>query len=152
MTTRREPIIALGASAIAPPPTAFGQQQPVRVARVAWRSYPPDQDPGLALLREGMHQSGWVDGKSSVMVARYADGNFTRLPVHVDKRVAGRIDAIVSRGPACSEEITKGVQKWDIMACSIISFSRRSSSFRAGRSSSALALTRHSRFLSSSLA
>jgi hypothetical protein len=75
MTTRREPIIALGAGAIAPPPTAFGQQQLVRVARVARRSYPSDQDPGLALLREGMHQSGLGDGKSSVMVARCADGN-----------------------------------------------------------------------------
>jgi hypothetical protein len=106
MTTRREPIIALGARAIAPL-AAIGQQQPVRVARVASRSYRSDPDPGLALLREGMHQSGWVEGKSYVMVARYAGGNFTRLPVHVDEPVTERIDAIVSPGPACSEEMTK---------------------------------------------
>lgn len=104
MTTRREFMAALGAGAglgaltIASP--TLGQQQAGKVARVGWLSYLSDPDPGLALLREGMRELGWVEGKSYVIVARYADDDFTRLPRLIDELVAERIDVIVTRGPS----------------------------------------------------
>lgn len=108
MTTRREFIIMLGTGAIAPPLTAFGQQQPVKTARVGWLSYLADPDPGLALLREGMRELGYVEGKSYVIVARFADSDFTRLPRLVEELAAERVDVIVSRGPSVS--FTKSIR------------------------------------------
>jgi len=99
MTARRQFIVALGASTIALPLTAFGQQQAAKTARVGWLSYLADPDPGLTLLREGMRELGYVEGKSYVMVPRFANGDFTRLPMLVDELAAERLDVIVSRGP-----------------------------------------------------
>jgi len=108
MTTRRESIIALCAGAIAPPLTAFGQQRPVKTARVGWLSYLSDPDPGLALLREGMRELGYVEGKSYVIAARYANGDFTQLPKLVEELAADGVDVIVSRGP--SVDFTKSIR------------------------------------------
>ena len=100
MTTRRGFIIALGAGAVASPLAVIGQQPPAKVARVGWLSYLPEPDPGLALLREGMRELGYVEGKSYVVVARFADSDFTRLPRLVDELAAERVDVVVTRGPS----------------------------------------------------
>jgi putative tryptophan/tyrosine transport system substrate-binding protein len=108
MTTRREIIIALAAAAITPPLTAFGQQPPVKIARVGWLSYLSAPDPGLALLREGLEGLGYVEGKSYVIVARFANDDFNQLPRLVEELAAERVDVIVSRGP--SAFFTKSVR------------------------------------------
>ena len=108
MTTRREIVIALAAAAIAPPLTVFGQQQPVRVARVGWLSYLSAPDPGLALLRDGLGELGYVEGKSLLIVARFANDDFTQLPRLVEELATERVDVIVSRGP--SAFFTKSVR------------------------------------------
>jgi len=108
MTTRREFIMVVGAAAIAPPLTAFGQQQPAKTARVGWLSYLAAPDPALALLREGMGELGYVEGKSYVIVARFANDDFTRLPTLVEELAAERVDVIVSRGP--SVDFTKSIR------------------------------------------
>jgi putative ABC transport system substrate-binding protein len=100
MTTRREIMLVLAAGAIARPLAAFGQPQPVKPARVGWLSYLSAPDPALALLQEGMRELGYVDGKSYVVVARYANDDFTRLPTLVDELAAERVDVIVARGPS----------------------------------------------------
>ena len=99
MTARRQFIVALGASTIALPLTALGQQQPVRMARVGWLSYLAEPDPGLILLREGMSALGYVEGKSYVIVPRFTNGDFKRAPILVDQLAAEHLDVIVSRGP-----------------------------------------------------
>jgi putative ABC transport system substrate-binding protein len=108
MTTRRKLIIALGAVLVQAQQTAFGQQQPVTTARVGWLSYLANPDPGLALLREGMGELGYVEGKSYVIVARYANGDFTQLPRLVEELAAERVDVVVSRGP--SVDFTKSIR------------------------------------------
>jgi len=108
MTTRREFTLALAAGAIALPPSAFGQRQTVPTARVGWLSYLADPDPGLALLREGMREQGYVEGKEYVITARFANGDFTQLPRLVDELAAERVDVIVSRGP--SVDFTKSIR------------------------------------------
>ena len=105
MTIRREFIIAFGGIAIAPALPAFGQQQPGKIARVGWLSYLAEPDPGLALLREGMREQGYVEGKSYAIVTRFANGDFTRLPMLVDELAAERLDVIVSRGPSTAYTI-----------------------------------------------
>lgn len=105
MTARRQFILALGASTIALPLTALCQPQPAKIARVGWLSYLAEPDPGLALLREGMSALGYVEGKSYVVVARFANGDYKRAPVLVDQLAAERLDVIVSRGPMAAYTI-----------------------------------------------
>src|SRR5688572_4021763 len=76
--------------------------------RVGWLSYLPEPDPALGLLREGLRKLGHVEDKSYVLIARYANNDFTRLPALVAELVAERIDVLVSRGP--SVDFTKPVR------------------------------------------
>lgn len=69
-------------------------------ARIGWLSYLADPDPALGLLREGLTKLGHVEGKSYVMIARYANNDFTRVPALIDELVAEHIDVLVSRGPS----------------------------------------------------
>lgn len=64
---------------------------------MGWLSYLADPDPGVALLREGMRELGYVEGKSYLIVARFASGDFTQLPRLVDELAGERVDVIVSR-------------------------------------------------------
>ena len=77
-------------------------------ARLGWLSYLGQPDPALEILREGLRELGYVEGKSFVMVARFADGDFTRLPRLVDELAAERLDVLVSRGP--SVDYTKAIR------------------------------------------
>jgi putative tryptophan/tyrosine transport system substrate-binding protein len=108
VTTRRTFIIALGAVATTSPLAAFGQQPQARIARVGFLSYLADPDPALGLLRKGLGELGYVEGRSYVIVARFANGDFTQLPRLVEELAAERVDVIVSRGP--SVEFTKSVR------------------------------------------
>ena len=76
-------------------------------ARIGWLSYISQPDVGLTNLREGLGELGYVEGKSYVLIPRFADGDFTRLPRLVDELMAERIDVLVSRGP--SVDYTKPV-------------------------------------------
>jgi putative ABC transport system substrate-binding protein len=60
------------------------------------------------MLREGLRDLGYSEGKTHVMVARYADGDFTRLPELVGELMAEKIDVLVSRGP--SVDYTKSIR------------------------------------------
>lgn len=106
MNGRRRAIALLAASLALAPRTGLAQRG--GPPRVGWLSYLPEPDPALALLREGLRTLGHVEGKSYVMIARYAKNDFTRLPALVEELVAERIDLLVSRGP--SVDFTKPVR------------------------------------------
>lgn len=103
---RRELLRYFAGSLLLGPGIARAQRS--RPPRVGWLSYLPDPDPALGLLREGLRSLGHVEGRSYVMIARYASNDFTRLPGLVDELVAERIDVLVSRGP--SVDFTKPVR------------------------------------------
>ena len=107
MNTRRRTLGLLAASLAFGPLAAFAQRN-AGPARVGWLSYLSDPDPGLDLLRAGMRDLGYVEGKSYVIVARFANGDFTRLPRVVEELAAERIDVLVSRGP--SVDFTKTIR------------------------------------------
>ena len=75
-------------------------QRPGGPARIGWLSYISQPDVGLTNLREGLGELGYVEGKSYVLIPRFADGDFTRLPRLVDELMVERIDVLVSRGPS----------------------------------------------------
>jgi len=69
-------------------------------ARVGWLSYLASPDPAVEILRAGFRELGYAEGKSFVLVPRYADGDFTRLPRLVQELARERLEALVSRGPS----------------------------------------------------
>jgi ABC-type uncharacterized transport system substrate-binding protein len=83
-------------------------QNPAKPARLGWLSYISQPDPALAIFREGLRELGYVEGKSFVLVAKFADGDFTRLPRLVEELAAERVDVLVARGP--SVDYTKAVR------------------------------------------
>lgn len=103
---RRDLLRCLAGSLLLGPGAALAQRN--SPPRVGWLSYLPQPDPAAELLREGLRKLGHVEGKSYVLVARYANNDFTRLPALVDELVAERIDVLVSRGP--SVDFTKAVR------------------------------------------
>lgn len=107
MTTRRD-LLAVVAGSLALGAVSARAQGRSRLARVGWLSYLASPDPAVQTLRDGLRELGHVEGKSYVLVARYADGDFTRLPGLVQELAAERIDVLVTRGP--SADFTKTVR------------------------------------------
>ena len=103
--TRRAMLVgALSLATLALP--VFAQR--AAPVRIGWLAYIGEPDPGLQMLREGLRDLGYSEGKTHVMVARYADGDFTRLPELVAELMAEKIDVLVSRGP--SVDYTKSIR------------------------------------------
>jgi putative ABC transport system substrate-binding protein len=83
-------------------------QRPSGPARIGWLSYVGPDDPGPAILRDGLRELGHVEGKSFVLVSRFAEGDFSRLPRLVEELAAEHLAVLVSRGP--SVDYTKAVR------------------------------------------
>jgi putative ABC transport system substrate-binding protein len=96
--SRRAWLALLPAVAALRPASAFGQRAGTP-ARVGWLSYLSQPDPGVESVREGLRELGHVEGKSFVIVPRFAEGDFTRLPRLVEELGAENLDVVVSRGP-----------------------------------------------------
>jgi putative tryptophan/tyrosine transport system substrate-binding protein len=96
----RRALLVLLPAALALRPSASLAQRAAGPARVGWLSYLDESDPVLASLRDGLRELGYVEGKSFVVVPRFAHGDFTRLPRLVDDLAAERLDVVVSRGPS----------------------------------------------------
>jgi putative ABC transport system substrate-binding protein len=77
-------------------------------ARIGWLSYVGQPDPAMEHLRAGLRELGHVEGKTFVIVPRFADGDFTRLPRLVEELAAERLDVLVSRGPSVDYTKTIG--------------------------------------------
>jgi ABC-type uncharacterized transport system substrate-binding protein len=101
----RRALLALFPAAITLRPSRVLAQRPPALARIGWLSYLADPDPILDRLREGLQELGYVEGKSLVIVPRFAHGDFTRLPQLVEELGNARLDVVVCRGP--SSDYTK---------------------------------------------
>ncbi|MBM4443104.1 MAG: ABC transporter substrate-binding protein [Candidatus Rokubacteria bacterium] len=99
MLSRRS-VLGLLPSLLAIRPGLVAAQPRSGPARVGWLAYVAPPDPGLENLRAGLRELGWVEGKSYVIVPRFAEGDFTRLPKLVEELMAERLDVLVSRGPS----------------------------------------------------
>jgi putative tryptophan/tyrosine transport system substrate-binding protein len=87
-------LVALGAS------TAWAQRSAAAgPARIGWMSYIGQPDVGLDRLRLGLGELGYVEGKTFLVLPRFANGDFTRIPGLADELLAERLDVLASRGP-----------------------------------------------------
>jgi putative tryptophan/tyrosine transport system substrate-binding protein len=97
MTTRRQLIVALGASALASPFTAFAQQLP-KVRRIGMLSpySPADSALWYAAFRQALRDLGWIEGKNIGIEYRYAEGKRDRVPDLMAELVGLKAEVIVT--------------------------------------------------------
>jgi putative ABC transport system substrate-binding protein len=105
----RRAVLALAPGLLAlRPREARAQRARSTPARVGWLSYLSPPDPALEKMREGLRELGYVEGSSLTFVARFAEGDFTRLPQLVEELGAERLDVVIARGP--SSDYTKAIR------------------------------------------
>ena len=109
MTTRRQLVIVIGASALAAPLASFAQKhdQVRRVGFLIARRLAPGDTNYYRAFPEGMRELGYVEGKNLVIEWRYADGKFERLPELAAELVQLKVDVIVTAGTAATSAAQK---------------------------------------------
>jgi putative ABC transport system substrate-binding protein len=99
VNNRRKLLVALGAGALAAPLRSFAQQ-PTKVARIGFLSAETTTSDAIRLemVRAGLRDLGYVEGKTFVIESRWADGKYDRLPRLAEELVRHKVDLIVTFG------------------------------------------------------
>jgi len=95
MATRRNLLLALGAGAVAAPLAVFSQSQQ-RVWQIGFLAADSPSTRLYDSFRQGMHEQGYVEGKTCIIEARFADGRYDRLPVLAQELLRAKVDVIVA--------------------------------------------------------
>ena len=95
---RRQFITLLGGAAVAWPFTARTQQRTMPVIGVLSSRSPLIDIPLMAVIREGLSGTGFVEGQSVVFDYRHADGQYERLPALAAELVHSRVTVILTIG------------------------------------------------------
>ena len=98
---RRDFIAAVGGAATLP---LVARAQQAKVARIGFLGLvsPASHAPRLAMLRAGLRDLGWIEGKNLRIEFRWAEGNYDRLPDLAQELVRLNIDVLVTHGAAGS--------------------------------------------------
>src|SRR5262245_46783866 len=97
---RRDFITLLGGAAVAWPLAASAQQTTSRT--IGWfslRSADTDSEKSiLTAFRQGLSQTGYVEGRNLTIEFGFADGQYDRLPVLAADLVRRRVEVLVTAG------------------------------------------------------
>ena len=93
---RREFIAALGGAAVAWPLAARAQQRPLPV--VGFLTGAPEYPPLIVAFRHGLAEQGYVEGRNTQILYRFADGRYELLPALATELVGARVDVIAALG------------------------------------------------------
>ena len=119
MTNRRQLLIALTMSALAP--LAKAQQKIWRIGFIYAGSRQSALETGrYAAFTQGMRELGYEEGKQYVLVARFADGDYSRLPAMAADLVAEKLDVIVSSATPTHDALKKVTSTVPIVATTTI--------------------------------
>ena len=78
---RREFIMAVGGAAVVWPLTTLAQQQQPRpVIGFLYSAGPDAVAPYVAAFRQGLKESGYIEGQNVTIEYRWAEGQYERLP------------------------------------------------------------------------
>jgi putative tryptophan/tyrosine transport system substrate-binding protein len=97
---RREFITLLGGAAAAWPLAARAQQTTTRI--IGWLSLrsadTSTEKSNLAAFRQGLNQTGYVEGRNLTIEFRFADGNYDRLPALAADLVRRQVEVLMTSG------------------------------------------------------
>ena len=99
---RREFIGALGGAALAWPNAPRAQQKAIPVIGYLVGSSPDPRTVNLAAFRQGLNETGYVEGQNAVIEYRWAEGRYDRLPAMAADLVGRKVDVIAAFGVAGS--------------------------------------------------
>jgi putative ABC transport system substrate-binding protein len=95
---RRRELLSLVAGAVAWPPAARAQQKTPVIGFLSMTESTGTPGPFSTALREGLGETGFVEGRNVTFEHRWAEGNYDRLPALAADLVARKVDAIVAVG------------------------------------------------------
>src|ERR1700674_2616982 len=95
---RREVIALLGGGVVGWSLAAHAQQKAMPVIGLLSTSSPAMFAPYSPAFRQGLGESGYVEGKNVVIEYRWAEGHYDRLPALAADLVGRKVDVIVSTG------------------------------------------------------
>ena len=97
--TRRELVLLLGGMMTAPG-ALRAQQKAMPVIGVLGGGSPNPDSPFLAPFRQGLSETGYVEGQNVAIERRFAEGRLDRLPALAADLVGRKVDVIVAAGTA----------------------------------------------------
>jgi len=97
---RRAFLTALGGAAVVRPLAARAQQKAVLVIGYLGVGSPEPAAPNVAAFRQGLSESGYVEGKSIAIEYRWAGSRYDRLPELAADFVGRKVDLVVAAGSA----------------------------------------------------
>jgi len=95
---RRELIKLLGGVAIGLPFAAHAQQKSMPLIGYLGVGLPQLQHPFVVAFREGLKETGFVDGENLIIEYRWAEEHYDRLPALAADLVRRKVDVIVATG------------------------------------------------------
>jgi len=104
---RRELIAVLGGAALAWPLAARAQQKAMPVIGFLHFASPGPSAPFVAAFREGLSDSGFVEGQNVAIEYRWAEGHYDRLPAVAADLVGRKVDLIVTLSGSPSALVAK---------------------------------------------
>jgi len=97
---RRRELLLLLAGAMTSAPAPRAQQKAMPVIGILGTASPGAFAPYVTAFRQGLSETGYVEGQNVAIEYRWAEGHYDRLPALAAELVGRKVDVIVSTGGA----------------------------------------------------